>query len=108
VDSFQRDDFMKIAILSMTACGTGITLTSASCIVFAELHWTPSIMLQAEDRAHRIGQCNPVNIYYLHAKETVDDIILQLLSSKSQLVHDILDFSNNEEEKSSEEVSEDN
>ena len=108
MDSFQRDDFIKIAILSMTACGTGITLTSASCIVFAELHWTPSIMLQAEDRAHRIGQSNPVNIYYLHAKETVDDIILQLLSSKSQLVHDILDFSNNEEEKSSEEVSEDN
>ena len=98
---------MKIAILSITACGTGITLTSASCIVFAELHWTPSVMLQAEDRAHRIGQCNPVNIYYLHAKETVDDIILQLLSSKSQLVHDILDFSNNEEEKSVE-LQEDN
>ncbi len=45
VDSFQRDDFMKIAILSITACGTGITLTAASCIVFAELHWTPSVML---------------------------------------------------------------
>jgi len=55
VKAFQGDDSIRIAILSITACSQGLTLTAASTIVFAELFWTPSIMTQAEDRAHRIG-----------------------------------------------------
>ncbi len=48
-------------------------------------------MTQAEDRAHRIGQQNSVNIYYLHGADTVDDMIFQILSDKSQVVSDALD-----------------
>ena len=56
VNYFQQKESCKVAILSIIAASTGITLTSAHLVIFAELTWTPSIMIQAEDRTHRIGQ----------------------------------------------------
>ena len=73
---------MKVALLSITAAGTGLTLTAASIVVFTEMHWTPSIMVQAEDRAHRIGQEKSVNCYYLFAKGTLDPNIYRKLQKK--------------------------
>ena len=48
-------------------------------------------MTQAEDRAHRIGQKNSVNIYYLHAKGTLDDTIFEILKSKSLVTTGVTD-----------------
>jgi SWI/SNF-related matrix-associated actin-dependent regulator 1 of chromatin subfamily A len=50
ITSFQNDPTVKIAVLGITAAGVGVTLTAASTIWFAELFWTPALMIQAEDR----------------------------------------------------------
>lgn len=48
-------------------------------------------MLQAEDRAHRIGQNNCVNIYYLFGEETLDEIIYPMIQFKGHIVSKSLD-----------------
>lgn len=79
VNNFQEDAKTVVALLSITAAGVGLTLTASSTIVFAELHWTPGIMIQAEDRAHRIGQKSSVNCHYLIGESTLDEMLYRYL-----------------------------
>ncbi|VDO50545.1 unnamed protein product [Haemonchus placei] len=79
---FQEDPDVQVAILSMTAAGVGITLTAASVVIFAELHWNPTTLQQAEDRAHRVGQKDSVFVQYLVARNTADDVIWPLIQHK--------------------------
>ena len=79
---FQNDRKTRVALLSITAASVGLTLTAASCVVFCELFFNPGILVQAEDRAHRIGQSDCVTVHYLLAKGTIDDRLWPLLISK--------------------------
>ncbi|CAJ1399305.1 unnamed protein product [Effrenium voratum] len=83
VSQFQEDESVRVAVLSITAAGTGLTLTAAQTIVFAELYWVPGLMQQAEDRAHRIGQRDSVTVHYLIAKKTLDEVLFQTLEKKT-------------------------
>ncbi|XP_042437727.1 SWI/SNF-related matrix-associated actin-dependent regulator of chromatin subfamily A-like protein 1 isoform X2 [Zingiber officinale] len=95
VADFQEKDSIKAAVLSIRAGGVGLTLTAASTVIFAELSWTPGDIIQAEDRAHRIGQVSSVNIYYLLANDTVDDIIWDVVQNKLENVGQVLDGQEN-------------
>ena len=55
------------------------------------MNWTPGIMVQAEDRCHRIGQANSVNVYYLFGENTVDAMIYPRLKLKSEVFANVLD-----------------
>lgn len=85
-DKFQRQEDVKIAILSICAANSGLNLTATSMVVFAELFWNPGILVQAEDRVHRIGQLNSVNVYYLVAPGTADDFIWPLVQNKMNVL----------------------
>lgn len=82
VARFQQDEGVQVALLSITACGQGLNLQSASLVVFAELHWVVGQMLQAEDRVHRMGQTTAVNVQYLVAPETLDEAMHEVLNRK--------------------------
>ncbi|OWF54351.1 DNA annealing helicase and endonuclease ZRANB3-like isoform X2 [Mizuhopecten yessoensis] len=83
VRQFQSDPDTKVAVLSILAAGVGLTFTAASLVVFAEMYWTPGMMIQCEDRAHRIGQTACVSIHYLVAKETMDEWVWSAVCKKT-------------------------
>ncbi|XP_061861162.1 DNA annealing helicase and endonuclease ZRANB3 isoform X2 [Colius striatus] len=85
VNQFQKDPDTRVAILSIQAAGQGLTFTAATHVVFAELYWDPGHIKQAEDRAHRIGQCSSVNIHFLIAKGTMDTLMWAMLNRKSKV-----------------------
>lgn len=91
VARFQSDSACHAALLSLTAAGTGLTLNAADIVVFAELYWTPGVLMQAEDRAHRIGQKNDVCVQYLVAAGTIDDLIWRLIERKMNVLGETMD-----------------
>jgi len=52
-------------LVSVTAGGVGIDLSASSSVVFVELPPDASLVEQAEDRVHRQGLKNAVNVYFL-------------------------------------------
>lgn len=65
-----------VLVATIDAVGTGVDyLSYANVLIFAELHYVPTRLLQAEDRAHRFGQQRNVHCYYLVALGTIDEVI---------------------------------
>ncbi|XP_074169046.1 SWI/SNF-related matrix-associated actin-dependent regulator of chromatin subfamily A-like protein 1 isoform X2 [Rhinolophus sinicus] len=83
---FQLFERHAVAVLSITAANMGLTFSSANLVVFAELFWNPGVLMQAEDRVHRIGQLSSVGIHYLVARGTADDYIWPLIQEKMKIL----------------------
>uniref|UniRef100_A0A8C9MUX2 DNA helicase n=1 Tax=Serinus canaria TaxID=9135 RepID=A0A8C9MUX2_SERCA len=74
-------------LLSTRAGGLGINLASADTVVIFDSDWNPQNDLQAQARAHRIGQKKQVNIYRLVTKGSVEEDILERAKKKMVLDH---------------------
>ena len=85
VDWFNNSD-NAIILISVRAGGEGINLQSSHVAIFVELDWTPAMVQQAEDRIHRIGQEQAVDIYYLIAERTVEESLLKVIQNKSKMI----------------------
>lgn len=90
VDAFQNEQGPKIIVVSLKAGGTGITLTQADTVIFADPWWNPAVEDQAIDRAHRIGQKKTVHVIRLIAQHTIEDEVIALAQRKRQAAQSIL------------------
>lgn len=91
VDKFQTDPNCKLAIGTIGAMGTGLTLNKASYVFFVDKKWNSGDNEQAEDRAHRIGTAGTVNIISLVAKGSVDEGVEEYLVENKDLFERIVD-----------------
>ncbi|RZF46881.1 hypothetical protein LSTR_LSTR008262 [Laodelphax striatellus] len=74
-------------LLSTRAGGLGINLATADTVIIFDSDWNPQNDLQAQARAHRIGQKNQVNIYRLVTKNSVEEDIVERAKQKMVLDH---------------------
>ena len=91
IDNFQNNPNNKIFLATWQRCGTGITLTAASYMIFIDTPWTFAIFEQSCDRIYRIGTKKPVTIYTLITKDTVDEKVQMLVDSKEALSEYVID-----------------
>ena len=68
--------------MTLKTGGVGLNLVKASYVFHLEPWWNPAVENQATDRAHRIGQQKPVQVYRYIMKESVEEKIEILKSRK--------------------------
>ena len=90
IDEFQENEEIKIFLLSLKAGGVGINLTAADYVIHFDPWWNPAVENQATDRAHRIGQVNPVFVYRLITRDTIEEKIHNMQQRKKDLADSVI------------------
>lgn len=90
VDRFQAGE-VPLFLISLKAGGTGLNLTAADTVIHYDPWWNPAAERQATDRAHRIGQTQPVLVYKLIAEGTVEEKMAELQERKQTLADAMLE-----------------
>jgi SWI/SNF-related matrix-associated actin-dependent regulator of chromatin subfamily A member 5 len=86
IDSFNAPDSEKfIFLLSTRAGGLGINLQTADIVILYDSDWNPQADLQAQDRAHRIGQKRAVQVFRLVTEHTIEEKIVERAQQKLKL-----------------------
>jgi len=86
IDAFNAPGSDKfLFLLSTRAGGLGINLQTADTVILFDSDWNPQVDLQAQDRAHRIGQKKQVHIYRLLTADTIEEKILERAELKLRM-----------------------
>ncbi|KRC59039.1 hypothetical protein ASE14_14665 [Agromyces sp. Root81] len=86
-----RDGDAPVFLISLKAGGFGLNLTEADYVFLLDPWWNPASEAQAVDRAHRIGQSKPVNVYRMVAEGTIEEKVMALKARKAKLVSSLMD-----------------
>ena len=78
-----------VFLISLRAGGTGLNLTAADIVIHYDPWWNVAAQNQATDRAYRIGQKNPVQVYKLIAQDTIEEKIVELQAAKQSLAETV-------------------
>ena len=94
VDTFNNNEDIKVMLLTTKVGGLGLNLTGADKVIFLEPDWNPFVDIQAQDRAHRIGQTKAVNIYRLITSNTIEEKMMELQQRKKAISNAVVNSDN--------------
>ena len=86
INQFQSDPAACILLVSLKAGGLGLNLTAASRVIHYDLWYNPAVENQATDRAFRIGQKRTVFVHRFITRNSFEEKIDAMISSKQELV----------------------
>ncbi|WP_296943182.1 DEAD/DEAH box helicase [uncultured Massilia sp.] len=89
VAAFQQGE-VPVFLVSLKAGGVGLNLTAADTVIHYDPWWNPAAENQATDRAWRIGQGQPVFVYKLIARGTLEEMIQDMQRRKAALADALL------------------
>ena len=90
VERFNKDQKLKVFLISIKAGGLGLNLTEADYVFILDPWWNPAVEAQAIDRAHRIGQKKKVFTYKFITRNSVEEKILMLQQKKLKLTQELI------------------
>lgn len=90
VKRFHTDDKLNVFLISLKAGGRGMDITAADYVYLMDPWWNPFAELQAIGRAHRDQQTRPVFAYKVITKNTIEEKVLELQTTKRELVDSII------------------
>ncbi|KAK3054264.1 DNA-dependent ATPase fun30 [Extremus antarcticus] len=85
IDTFYRDESITVFMLSTRAGGAGINLAAANKVIIFDSGFNPQDDIQAENRAHRVGQTREVEVIRLVTRGTIEEQIYALGKTKLKL-----------------------
>jgi len=85
IDQFRDHRRPAVLVSQIQAGGVGVNIQAASVVILTEPQWKPTIEDQAIARCHRMGQVRSVDVHRLLAEDTVDQRMLEILSTKAAL-----------------------
>lgn len=93
IDEFSAHDGPACLILNPKAAGAGLNITAATVVIHYTPVWNPAVEAQASARAHRRGQTEPVTVYRLFYKYTVEEVMIDRSLWKSELANETVPVS---------------
>jgi len=91
VDDFNDNPLKRVFVINMKVGGTGYNIQGANIVIVNDMDWVPSSMLQAEDRAWRIGQKRDVEVMYLIYDNTVETILYETIEEKMRIISTVVE-----------------
>lgn len=85
IDQFYEEEDISVFLLSTKAGGAGINLACANKVVIFDSSFNPQDDIQAENRAHRVGQTREVEVIRLVTRGTIEEQIHSLGETKLAL-----------------------
>ncbi|KAM3197648.1 hypothetical protein ACQJBY_072988 [Aegilops geniculata] len=86
IDAFNKPGSEKfVFLLSTRAGGLGINLATADVVILYDSDWNPQADLQAQDRAHRIGQKKEVQVFRFCTEYTIEEKVIERAYKKLAL-----------------------